>query len=121
MITEQYFYATLDMAALLFGAFGLILLYIARDIERWPKGLCVAILLSTTACAVVDLLGYGAAQADMSHALTLALSLAESLIASIPSASTPCGLGLSDIERQRSIPKTTLHHCNERGRLRLVE
>lgn len=85
MITEQYFYATLDMAALLFGAFGLILLYIARDIERWPKGLCVAILLSTTACAVVDLLGYGAAQTGMPHALILSQSLAETLTAPIPS------------------------------------
>lgn len=85
MITEQYLYAALDISALLFGAFGLALLYIARDIERWPKDLCIAILISTIACAVVDLLGYGVAQTGMSHASVLALSLAESLIAPIPS------------------------------------
>ena len=85
MITEQFFYATLDMSALLFGAFGLILLYIARDVERWPKGLCVAILISTIACAAVGLLGYGAEQADAPYALMLAQSLAETLIAPIPS------------------------------------
>ena len=85
MITEQYFYAALDMSALLFGAFGLVLLYIARDVERWPKGLCVAILISTIACAVVGLLGNGAAQADVSYASVLALSLAETLVAPIPS------------------------------------
>ena len=85
MIAEQYFYAALDMSALLFGAFGLVLLYIARDVERWPRGLCVAILISTIACAAVGLLGNGAAQADVSYASVLALSLAETLIAPIPS------------------------------------
>ena len=63
MITERYFYATLDMSALLFGAFGLVLLYIARNVERWPKGLCAAILISTITCAAVNLLGYGAERA----------------------------------------------------------
>ena len=85
MIAEQYFYAALDMSTLLFGAFGLVLLFIAHDVERWPRGLCVAILISTIACAVVDLLGYDAAQAGMAYALVLALSLAETLIAPLPS------------------------------------
>lgn len=85
MIAEEYFYATLDISALLFGAFGLALLYIARDVERWPKGLCIAILISTITCAAVGLLGYGAEQADMPYAPVLALSLAESLIAPISS------------------------------------
>ena len=81
----QYLYAVLDISAILFGAFGLALLYIARDVERWPRGLCIAILISTIVCAVVDLLGHGAAQANMSYAPMLALSLAESLMAPIPS------------------------------------
>ena len=55
MIMGQYLYAALDISAILFGAFGLALLYIARDVERWPRGLCIAILISTIVCAVVDL------------------------------------------------------------------
>lgn len=85
MIAEQYFYAALDMSALLFGAFGLVLLHIARDIDRWPRGLCIAILISTIACAVVDLLGNDAAQAGMPYALVLALSLAKTLMTPLPS------------------------------------
>jgi len=85
VITEQYLYAALDMSALLFGAFGLVLLYIARDVERWPRGLCVTILISTMACAVADLMVFDAAQADIPYASALALSLTESLIAPIPS------------------------------------
>ena len=85
MITEPYFYATLDVSALLFGAFGLVLLYFARNVERWPKGLCIAILISTISCAAVDLLGYVAAQANVPYAVMLALSLTETLVAPIPS------------------------------------
>ena len=73
------------MSALLFGAFGLVLLFIARDIERWPMGLCIAILISTIAYAVVDLLEYSATQANVPYALALALSLAKTLITPFPS------------------------------------
>ena len=85
MITEQLIYITLDISAVLFGSFGLVLLYIARDVERWPKDLCIAILISSVACAAIDLLGYVAAQANAPYTLMLAQSLAETCIAPLPS------------------------------------
>ena len=35
-------------AAILFGVFGLILTYIARNLERWPRRLCICFLTSAS-------------------------------------------------------------------------
>lgn len=47
--------ASADAAAIPFAIFGLILLYLARDIEHWPRNLCAAALLSSIVCAIVGL------------------------------------------------------------------
>lgn len=57
MITDLGFSITalIDASGILFGAFGLVLVYLAREVERWPKGLCVAILLTTIARTTYEL------------------------------------------------------------------
>lgn len=37
----------LEAAAILFGIFGLIVTYIARGVDGWPKHLCAVILASS--------------------------------------------------------------------------
>ncbi len=57
MITDLGFSITalIDASGILFGTFGLVLVYLAREVERWPKGLCVAILLTTIARTTYEL------------------------------------------------------------------
>ena len=43
-------------AAILFGVFGLILSYIARDLDRWPRRLCIAIFSTAVASAALEVL-----------------------------------------------------------------
>ena len=43
-------------AAILFGIFGLILTFIARDIDKWPRRLCMAIFSSAVANATLEVL-----------------------------------------------------------------
>ena len=43
-------------AAILFGIFGLVLTFIARDLDRWPRRLCIAILSSSVASAALEVL-----------------------------------------------------------------
>ena len=42
-------------AAVLFGIFGLVLTFIAWDVDRWPRRLCVALLSSAVVSAALDL------------------------------------------------------------------
>ena len=70
-------------AAILFGIFGLILTFIARDLDRWPKRLCVAILVSTVANAALEVLTMGAV--SLSQPLFRALFFADTLLAPLPS------------------------------------
>jgi hypothetical protein len=50
------FEVLMEASAVLFGAFGLVLSFLARGVDQWPRGLCVAILSSTIACAAMGLL-----------------------------------------------------------------
>ena len=43
-------------AAILFGVFGLIFTFIARDLDRWPRRLCIAIFSSAVASAALEVL-----------------------------------------------------------------
>jgi len=70
-------------AAILFGIFGLILTFIARDLDRWPKRLCVAILVSTVANAALEVLTMGAV--SLSQPLFRASFFADTLLAPLPS------------------------------------
>ena len=48
--------AVSDTAVVLFGVFGLVVSYIAREIEDWPRRLCTAIFSISIASAVISLL-----------------------------------------------------------------
>lgn len=79
------FNALLDASALLFGVFGLVLVYFARDIDNWPKGLSVAILSSVVVRAVLELLDRSIANADVSPALLIVFHNVEVVVAPLPS------------------------------------
>ena len=82
--------AVLDLGALgeatavVFGIFGLILVFFARDIDRWPKGLCFALLSSTVASGVLALLERVAIQYQSSPLVYQALFIFESLVKPLP-------------------------------------
>ena len=83
--------ATLDFGALgeasavLFGICGLILAFLARDIDRWPRGLCIALLASTVASGALSLMERAILQYPDSLLLFRGLYIAESLIKPLPS------------------------------------
>ena len=79
------FWAAADASAVLFGLFGLILAFLARDVDRWPARLCVAILSSALLSAALALSERAAAQGQVSHALFRALLCAKALITPLPS------------------------------------
>ena len=79
------FWAAAEALAVLFGIFGLILVFLARDIDRWPARLCIAILSSALLSAALALLKRAAAQNQVSHSLFRALLCAEALITPLPS------------------------------------
>ena len=79
------FWAAAEASAVLFGLFGLILAFLARDIDGWPARLCVAILSSALISAALALLERAAVQSRVSHSLFRALLCAEALITPLPS------------------------------------
>ena len=83
-MTGVDFGALLDASALLFGVFGLVLVYLARGIDGWPKGLSVAILSSAVARAALELLDNVIANADVSPALLLVFRNVEVVVVALP-------------------------------------
>ena len=79
------FWAAAEASAVLFGIFGLILVFLARDIDRWPARLCIAILSSALLSAALALLKRATTQNQVSHSLFRALLCAEALITPLPS------------------------------------
>ena len=71
-------------AALLFGAFGLILCHLARDIIGWPRQLCVAILSSAMGCSAADMLLRAAQRFQAPIPAYRALLVIESLLSPLP-------------------------------------
>ena len=74
----------LEAAAILFGIFGLIVTYIARGVDGWPKRLCAAILASTVVASVFDLLESAALYYRVSLPLCRGTIYATTLFVPIP-------------------------------------
>ena len=70
-------------AAILFGVFGLILTFIARNLDRWPRRLCLAILSSAVAGAALEVLAM--AVYPVSPPFYRSLMLVDTLLAPLPS------------------------------------
>ena len=79
------FWALADASAILFGIFGLVLVYLARDVDLWPRSLCVAILSSTIAVAILSLLQRAAGMDSMPPVVAQGILLAAALLAPLPS------------------------------------
>ena len=78
--------AVLDFgtAALVFGIFGLVLAHLARNIARWPRRLCVAILAAAMVSTVADMLVRAAPQVQVPIPVYRALLVAQSIAAPVP-------------------------------------
>ncbi|MBR1497672.1 MAG: histidine kinase [Oscillospiraceae bacterium] len=70
-------------AAILFGVFGLVLTYIARDVDRWPRRLCIAILSTAVASAALEVLATPVY--PVSPPFYRAIYLVDTLLAPLPS------------------------------------
>ncbi len=79
------FGALMNASALLFSAFGLALVFLARDIDDWPKGLSVAILSSAAVLSALELLDHAVADTGVSPTLLLVLRNVEVVTAALPS------------------------------------
>ena len=79
------FWALADASAILFGIFGLVLVYLARDVDLWPRSLCVAILSSTIAVAILSLLQRAAGMDSMPPVVAQGILLAAALLSPLPS------------------------------------
>ena len=78
--------AVLDFgtAALVFGIFGLVLAYLARDIAQWPGRLSVGILSTAAANAASDILLRAALQYQVPIPLYRVLLVVQTMIAPLP-------------------------------------
>ena len=76
--------ALLEEAAILFGIFGLAVVYIVRDLDGWPRRLCAAILSSSIAASVLDLLESAALYYRAPIPICRAAIFATSLVVPIP-------------------------------------
>ena len=74
----------LEAAAILFGIFGLIVTYIARGVDGWPKHLCAVILASSVVASVFDLLESAALYYRVSLPLCRGTIYATTLLVPIP-------------------------------------
>jgi hypothetical protein len=79
------FGALMNASALLFSAFGLALVFLARDIDDWPKGLSVAMLSSAAVLSALELLDHAVADTGVSPTLLLVLRNVEVVAAALPS------------------------------------
>lgn len=80
-----FYTSIMEAAAIPFGISGLAVMYFARGIDRWPRRLCIAIMCSSVAAAVLNLLGNAAFYYHASLPLCWAVIIAENLIVPIPS------------------------------------
>ena len=71
-------------AALVFGGFGLVLAYLAREIDQWPKRLCVAIFITAMASVVADMLVNAAPQYQVPVPLYRVLMVFQAIVAPLP-------------------------------------
>ena len=73
-----------EAAALLFGIFGLLAAFIARDVDQWPQRLCVAILSSSVVVSAINLVEKAAYFYQASIPLRRMLLLATTLATPVP-------------------------------------
>ena len=87
MITDLDFFITalVDASGILFGVFGLLLVYLAREVDRWPRGLCVAILLTTIVRTAYELVLSAALQAGIPPEPLATMRMFMPIMAPIPS------------------------------------
>ncbi|MBQ8963488.1 MAG: histidine kinase, partial [Clostridia bacterium] len=73
-----------EASAVLFGVFGLILAFLARDVDRWPRKLTFALLASTVASGALSLMERAIVQYPDSLLLFRAVYIAEMLVKPLP-------------------------------------
>lgn len=73
-----------ELAVILFGAFGLGVTLMARDVERWPQRLCIAILSASVGSGLFALLELAAAEYRVPLPLYAAAHFAVVLAAPVP-------------------------------------
>ena len=71
-------------AALVFGAFGLVLTHMARKIPNWPRRLCGAILITSMLASVADVLVRSASPRQVGFPLYRAMMVLQSLLSPFP-------------------------------------
>lgn len=81
---ELNFLVFAEAAALLFGIFGLLATFIARDVDQWPRRLCVAILSSSVVVSAIDLVEKAAFFYQAPIPLRRVLLLATTLATPVP-------------------------------------
>ncbi len=81
---ELNFLVLAEAAALLFGIFGLLATFIARDVDQWPRRLCVAILSSSVVVSAIDLVEKAAFFYQAPIPLRRVLLLATTLATPVP-------------------------------------
>ena len=80
----DFFNVVLDASALLFGVFGLALVFLARGIKNWPKGLSVAILTSTIVRSLLELMDHAVANVGATSVLLSVFRNVEVVVAQLP-------------------------------------
>lgn len=83
-MTGLDFDVLVNASAILFGVFGLVVVYLARGVDRWPLALSVATLSSAVLRSVLELINYAVAYADVPPALRLVLRNAELVVGPLP-------------------------------------
>ncbi|MBQ8964020.1 MAG: histidine kinase [Clostridia bacterium] len=78
------FGALAEASVVLFGIFGLILAFLARDVDRWPKRLSFALLASSIAGGALALLERVVTQYPVSLPVRRAVYISEMLIKPLP-------------------------------------
>ena len=73
-----------ELAVIVFGAFGLGVMLMARDVERWPRRLCIAILSASVGSGLFGLLQLAAAECRVSLSVYAAAHFAVVLATPVP-------------------------------------
>ncbi len=84
MKTILDFGALTELSAVLFGMFGLIVAFLARDVDRWPKRLCLALMTSAVASGALALLERVVTLYPSSLLFSRAVFLSEMLVKPLP-------------------------------------
>ena len=81
---ELTFEALAEASGIVFGVFGLALAFMACDVDRWPKALCVALLSAMLVRSALALLALAVDWSGVPPALDLAFHVISRFVAPIP-------------------------------------